>query len=147
MQKDIHQTWFFQQHPSEVWEYLTKPELIEQWLTKNDFQPVVGHKFQFISSPTADGDQPNHAYCQVLEIIPLNRLSYSWRKGPKEEEITVDSVVTWTLTGKDGGTELQLQHAGFLLLEDSVAHDNGWNYCLNRMTELINSPSHADANP
>ncbi|NLR82909.1 helix-turn-helix transcriptional regulator [Chitinophaga eiseniae] len=25
-----------------VWDYLIKPELMEQWLMKNDFQPVVG---------------------------------------------------------------------------------------------------------
>ena len=147
MQKDILQTWFFQQQPSEVWEYLTKPELIEQWLTKNDFKPVVGYKFQFTSSPKADSDKPNNAYCRVLEIIPHKLLSYSWRKGINEKEITVDSVVTWTLTKKNGGTELQLQHNGFTLLEDSIAHTNGWNYCLSRMIELINSSSNADTNP
>src|SRR4030095_11409646 len=96
-EKDILQTWFFQQPPSEVWEYLTKPELIEQWLTKNDFKPVVGHKFQFISSAKDCSNKPNNAYCQVLEIIPPKLLSYSWRKGINEKEFTVDSVVTWKL--------------------------------------------------
>jgi uncharacterized protein YndB with AHSA1/START domain len=145
MKKDILQTWFFQQPPSEVWEYLTKPELIEQWLTKNDFKPVVGHKFQFISSSKDGSNKPNNAYCQVLEIIPPKLLSYSWRKGINEKEFTVDSVVTWTLSDKNGGTELQLQHNGFTLLEDSTAHSNGWNFCLNKMTELINSSSNANA--
>src|SRR5271155_3782506 len=106
MQKDILQTWFFKQPPGEVWEYLTKPELIEQWLMKCDFKPVTGHKFQFINKSKID------AYCQVLEIIPHKLLSYSWRKGKSENEITVDSVVTWTLADKNGGTELQLQHNG-----------------------------------
>jgi uncharacterized protein YndB with AHSA1/START domain len=140
MQKDILQTWFFKQPPSEVWEYLTKPELIEQWLMKNDFKPVVGRKFQFINKSKID------AYCQVLEIAPNKLLSYSWKKGKSEQEFTVDSVVTWTLIDKNGGTELQLQHNGFMLLEDSVAHNNGWNYCLNRMIELINSSSNATTN-
>ena len=49
MQKEIKQSRHFNQSPQEVWEYLTKPELIEQWLGKTDFQPVVGHKFRFIS--------------------------------------------------------------------------------------------------
>jgi len=135
MQKEVLQTWFFKQPRSEVWEYLTNPELIELWLTKNDFKPVVGHKFQFINNSKTD------AYCQVLEIFPQELLSYSWRKGKSEKEITVDSVVTWRLTEKNGGTELQLRQHGFALLEDSLAHDKGWNYCLNRMTELINSSS------
>src|SRR6266550_2474446 len=48
MQKEIKQTWHFNQSPQTVWEYLTKPELIEQWLGKTDFQPLVGHKFSII---------------------------------------------------------------------------------------------------
>jgi len=141
MQNDILQTWFFQQPQSEVWEYLTNPELIEQWLMKCDFKPVTGHKFQFINGPKID------AYCQVLEVVPTKLLSYSWRKGKSEKEFTVDSVVTWTLTAKNGGTELQLQHNGFVLLEDTIAHTKGWNFCVNRMTELINSSTHADSRP
>ena len=47
MQKEIKQTWHFEQSPQEVWEYLTKPELIEQWLMKTDFQPILGFKFRF----------------------------------------------------------------------------------------------------
>jgi uncharacterized protein YndB with AHSA1/START domain len=141
MQKDVLKTWFFKQSPGEVWEYLTRPELIEQWLMKSDFKPVVGQKFQFINKGKID------AYCQVLEIVPHELLSYSWRKGINEKEITVDSVVTWTLTGKNGGTELQLQHSGFTLLKDYTDHNNGWDYCMNRMITLINSPSDANTNP
>ncbi len=133
MQKDIFKTWFFQQPPIEVWKYLTKPELIEQWLMKCDFQPVVGHKFQFINKSKPD------AYCEVLEIIPLKKLSYSWRKGKSENDISVDSVVIWTLTDKNGGTELQLRHNGFTTLEDYNDHNGGWDYCMNRMIAIINS--------
>lgn len=141
MQNDVLKTWFFQQPPSEVWEYLTKPELIEKWLMKCDFKPIAGHKFQFINKSKID------AYCKVLEIIPPKLLSYSWRKGKSENEITVDSVVTWTLTDKNGGTELQLQHNGFTTIEQFTDHNNGWDYCMNRMIDLINSSSNANTNP
>ena len=93
---------------------------------KCDFKPVAGHKFQFINKAKID------AYCQVLEVVPHKLLSYSWRKGKSENEITVDSVVTWKLTPKNGGTELQLHHTGFTLLEDTMAHAKGWNFCMNR---------------
>lgn len=146
MQKNILQTWFFHQQPNEVWEYLTKSEMIEQWLGKTDFKPIVGHKFEFTNSCKTDNDHPNYTYCRVLEIIPFQLLSYSWCKGVNENEITIDSVVTWTLSGKNGGTELQLQHNGFTNLEDSIAHSNGWNACLNKIMELINSTSNADTN-
>ena len=139
MQKDVSKTWFFQQSPDEVWDYLTKPELIEQWLMKCDFKPVAGHKFQFINKSKID------AYCQVLEVVPHKLLSYSWQKGASENAFTVDSVVSWTLTAKNGGTELRLQHNGFTTLEDYSDHNNGWDYCMNRMIERINS-SNANTN-
>ena len=37
--------------PEKIWRALTEGQLIEQWLMKNDFQPVVGHRFQFRSTP------------------------------------------------------------------------------------------------
>jgi uncharacterized protein YndB with AHSA1/START domain len=31
--------------PEKIWRTLTQPNLIEEWLMKNDFKPVVGHHF------------------------------------------------------------------------------------------------------
>ena len=31
--------------PEKIWRALTQPHLIEEWLMKNDFKPVVGHRF------------------------------------------------------------------------------------------------------
>jgi len=140
MQREVKHTWFFNQSLQEVWEYLTKPELLEQWLMKSNFEPVAGRKFQFINKDKID------AYCQVLEVIPPSLLSYSWRKGISENEITVDSVVTWTLIDKNGGTELKLVHNGFQLLDDAIKHEKGWDYCMNRMMELINTSTNAHTN-
>ncbi len=47
MKQGISQKWFFQKSPKEVWDYLTKPELLAEWLIENDFKPVARHKFQF----------------------------------------------------------------------------------------------------
>jgi hypothetical protein len=33
--------------PHKIWRALTQPHLIEEWLMKNDFQAVVGHRFNF----------------------------------------------------------------------------------------------------
>ena len=32
--------------PEKIWRALTEPHLIEEWLMKNDFEPVVDHKFK-----------------------------------------------------------------------------------------------------
>ena len=33
--------------PEKIWRALTSAELVGQWLMNNDFQPVVGHRFNF----------------------------------------------------------------------------------------------------
>ena len=37
--------------PEKIWRALTESTLIAQWLMNNDFQPVVGRAFQFLSQP------------------------------------------------------------------------------------------------
>jgi uncharacterized protein YndB with AHSA1/START domain len=34
-----------------IWRALTQGPLIEEWLMKNDFQPLVGHSFNFRAAP------------------------------------------------------------------------------------------------
>ena len=31
--------------PEKIWRALTQPHLIEEWLMKNDFKPVMDHRF------------------------------------------------------------------------------------------------------
>jgi uncharacterized protein YndB with AHSA1/START domain len=86
--------------PEKVWRALTQPHLIEQWLMKNDFKPVVDHRFDL----RADWGVVD---CQVLAVEPNKVLSYTWAA------YDLDSVVTWTLTAASGGTHLQMQQSGF----------------------------------
>ena len=145
MQKEVKQTWHFKQPLQEVWEYLTKAELIEQWLMKNDFRPIVGHKFQFRHAPSSSiSENEKIHYCEVLEIVPLQKLSYSWKVGKGNSEITIDSIVLWTLSEKDGGTALNLLHNGFTLLEDVIAHNKGWTTLRSRFVELLNAIKNDD---
>jgi uncharacterized protein YndB with AHSA1/START domain len=133
MQNEIKHTWFFRHSPQEVWEHLTRPELLEQWLGKTDFQPVAGHKFHFISP------YGNHSYCEVLEVKPFTKLSYSWQKKSLNDNKPFNSKVEWTLVQKENGTELQLVHNGFIALEDFTGHENGWKACLQQMETLLNN--------
>lgn len=139
MQKEIFQKWFFQQPPVDVWEYLTRPELIEQWLMKSDFQPIVGHKFRFTFTPKPGSPYAGIVDCEVLEVKPFTRLAYSWNGTTQDKRRNFHSKVVWTLVEKDEGTELQLQHHGLELLEDVLNHTNGWKNCLKRFEDHINS--------
>jgi uncharacterized protein YndB with AHSA1/START domain len=86
--------------PERIWRALTQPQLIEEWLMKNDFQPQVGHAFEL------RGDWGSVA-CKVLEIEPERKLAYSW------DAEGLESVVTWTLTPSGEGTSLRMEQAGF----------------------------------
>ena len=139
MRKEIRQSWHFHQSPQVVWEFLTKPELIEQWLMKSDFQPIVGHKFRFTFMSKPDSKYEGIVDCEVLEVNPFAKLSYSWNGSTKDKSRNFNSIVVWTLVPKDSGTELQLQHNGFDISDDIIVHTDGWNSCLKRLEERINA--------
>ena len=141
MKNTIKHTFFFP-HPAEmIWDYLTKPELLKQWVMPNDIKPVVGHKFQFTTKPIPSMDFDGHFYCEVLEVVPLQRLTYSWKGGPQPGVINLDTVVYWTLTSKDNGTELHLEQSGFKDIVNAVIYDGmngGWASNLEKINMLIN---------
>ena len=140
---------FFFPHPTEtVWEYLTKPELMEQWLMKNDFQPIIGFDFQFQTKPIPSLDFDGICYCRVLEIVPFKKLSYSWKCGPGEGKITLDSIVVWKLQPTDKGTEVFLEHSGFAKEENLDFYNgfmHGWVEKLNNIAKLLNTTEHGHA--
>src|SRR5882757_445082 len=82
MKKTIKHQFFYPHPPEKVWDYLTKPELMEQWIMKNDFQSIVGLDFQFRTNPIPSLNFDGVFYCKVLEIVPFKKLSYSWNSGP-----------------------------------------------------------------
>lgn len=140
MQKNIVQKWFFQQQPEIVWEFLTDPKLISQWLMENDFKPIVGHKFNFYSKPKIKFGFDGIVYCEVLEVQPYKKLAYSWKGGPGNGKITLDSIVTWTLVTRETGTELQLEHTGFKGIKNYFAYlgmNKGWGSKIKDRLEKI----------
>ena len=141
---------FFFPHPKErVWEYLTKPELMEQWLMKNDFQPIVGLDFQFKTNPIPSLDFDGIFYCKVLEIVPFKKLSYSWKSGPGDGKITLDSVVVWKLEPTEKGTEVFLEHSGFAKKENLDFYkglSHGWVEKLQNIAKLLNALQHGHTN-
>jgi uncharacterized protein YndB with AHSA1/START domain len=86
--------------PEKIWRALTQPHLIEEWLMKNDFKPVVGHRFDL----RADWGSVD---CRVLAVEPNKTLSYTWAA------YGLESVVTWTLIPTSTGTRLRMEQSGF----------------------------------
>jgi uncharacterized protein YndB with AHSA1/START domain len=149
MTRTIKHQFFFPHPPEAVWEYLTKPELMGLWLMKNDFQPILGHDFQFRTNPIPSLNFDGIFHCTVLEIDPARKLSYSWRSGPGDGDITLDSVVVWQLQPTDKGTELFLEHSGFEREENLNFYNgltDGWLKNLQKIANHLNAAPDGNTN-
>lgn len=142
MSKSIKHKFQYSHLPEAVWDYLTKPELIAQWLMPSDFKPIVGHEFNFTTTPLPQFGFNGIVYCKVLEVIPFKKLVYTWKGGPGDgAPYTLDSIVTWILKPTENGCELELEHNGFT--EENIygmaMMDSGWGRNIARIEELINT--------
>ena len=149
MAKTIRQQYFFPHPPEIVWEYLTNAELLALWLMRNDFQPIEGHDFQFRTNPIPSLNFDGICYCRVLEIVPFKKLSYSWKGGPGDGRINLDTMVVWKLEPKDKGTELFLEHSGFSEIENLAIYNgmtDGWLKNLQKMADRINTATNGTTN-
>lgn len=91
----------FSSTPAAVWRTLTEPELLEQWWAPGDIAAVEGHRFSLDIGPW--GTQA----CQVLEVVQGSSLKFLFSEGG------LNTTITWTLQGAEGGTLFTLEHAGF----------------------------------
>ncbi len=117
--------------PEKVWRALTESSLIQEWLMGNDFQPEVGHRFKFRSTPVPNWDGVIDS--QVLVVEPVSRLSYSWGT------MGMESVVTWTLTPTAGGTHVRMEHSGFPS-EESASYKGakyGWTNFIGKLENVV----------
>ena len=115
-----------------VWKTLTTPELMGRWLKMQPtgFTPKVGTCFTYQTTPAGEWDGVIH--CQVLEVIPNERLAYAWTGGHEGNAgygSRLDTVVTFVLSAVENGTRLRLVHSGFVLPKNETAFknmSNGW---------------------
>jgi uncharacterized protein YndB with AHSA1/START domain len=97
----------FAHPPEKLWRALTQPHLTEEWLMKNDFEPVVGRRFNL------RGDWGGVLDCEVLAVEPQRELSYTWNFAHEDAAYNLQSVVTFTLTPTATGTRLRMEQSGF----------------------------------
>jgi uncharacterized protein YndB with AHSA1/START domain len=112
--------------PQKIWRALTQPHLVEEWLMKGDFKPVVGHRFDF----RADWGAVD---CHVLAVEPHTTLSYTWAA------YGLESVVTWTLTPTGAGTHLRMEQSGFRPDQQQAYHGarHGWQRFLANLEQVL----------
>jgi uncharacterized protein YndB with AHSA1/START domain len=123
----------FPHPPEKLWRALTESTLLAQWLLKNDFAPMVGHKFQFRQEPVPNWD--GVIDCEVLVVDPLHRLSYSW------STLGLGSVVLFTLTPAEGGTHVRMEHSGFRLDQPAAygGAKHGWQRFFDGLERVLSA--------
>ncbi len=148
MQKEIKNEWVYEQSPNEVWEYLTQAELIALWLMPNNFKPIPGYEFQFRAKPIPSLDLDGIFYCKVLEIVPFQKLTYSWKGGSGNGVFTLDTVVEWSLEKYGNSTKLFLKQWGFKEANLAIftAMTEGWQKNIQKMINLLNATNNGSTN-
>lgn len=127
----MHENVVFKQKVSasaeKVWSALTDKLQMKEWyFVIPDFELGVHKEFNFFE-PGAENKY--HHHCEILEIIPHQKLKHTWTYPELSKEKT---IVKWELEGEDDGTVVKLTHKGL----ENLAHlgndfqkesfTNGW---------------------
>jgi uncharacterized protein YndB with AHSA1/START domain len=122
--------------PEKLWRALTQPHLIEEWLMKNDFKPVVGHSFNL------RGDWGGVLDCEVLAVDPTRTLSYTWNFTHDDAAFDLKSVVTFTLTPTSAGTRLRMEQSGFRPDQKQAygGANAGWQQFFAKLEQVLARP-------
>lgn len=93
-----------------VWTAITDSATLGKWMMfkTNNFQPTVGHMFQFRDAPGYDGVID----CEVKEVDEPNKLVYTWNTTGWDGQPHC-TLVTITLSRAENGTALSLVQSGF----------------------------------
>lgn len=125
-----------------VWKAITNKSEMDQWYFKiASFKPEVGFTFQF-TGEGKNGDTYVH-HCEIKEVDPMKRLSYTWRY----EGIPGNSLVTFGLSSEGNKTKLKLTHTGldtFVTDNPDFAETNfveGWTTIISKLL-----PEHLEKN-
>ena len=74
---------------------------------------------------------------KILELIPNQKLSYSWK--PVDDKNYPDTIVTWTIEPTNNGSKVTVLHSGLESAKDYSRLVDGWEYFLGKLQNLLNS--------
>ncbi len=113
-----------------VWDAITDKDEMKRWYFDfAEFKPIVGFEFQFYGG--TEEKQFLHL-CKIIEVIPDQKLSYSWRY----DGYTGSSLVVFELFEEGEQTRLKLTHEGLETFPSETGDFNrenffaGWTYII-----------------
>ncbi len=116
----------------EIWEALTENDKMTQWYFKlSEFKPEPGFEFRFYGGK--DPEHPYHHICVITSVVPLKKISYTWRY----HGYSGNSEVSFELFEEGENTRVRITHAGIETLDpgnpdfERENFNSGWNHILN----------------
>lgn len=125
-----------------VWEYLTDPELRQQWFCAGETGSAEGEPFvmdfdhtRISSTKPKGGECPGPSLVQgTIEIFdPPNKLAYRWPGHAGDD----DSLVTIELKQQGANTRLHLIHSRLTNPEFQKGASAGWHAHLDLLLDLV----------
>ena len=115
-----------------TWNAITVPAIVERWFTHATPVGAVGDPYEL---DFGDGDVMRGA---ILEVVPGDRLVYSWGWGDTAPDRR--TRVTWTIATSQDGTLVTLTHGGWreagLGAAERDEHARYWEGYLAALVEL-----------
>jgi uncharacterized protein YndB with AHSA1/START domain len=112
----IHFKAYYAEPIERVWNALTDPNSVKDWLTQANFKLKRGHRFRWKdpkSSQTSQKSPMEGALCEIQEVEAPCRLSY------RVEQISGStSIVTWHLKPLGEGTQVIIEQE--LIIEKAL---------------------------
>lgn len=130
---------YLEASPERVYQHLTQAHLLERWFPhKVSTDPRVGGQ---LSYEFLHGEKRHHIEGRYLELVPEQKVVYSWHESLEQARIQTNLTVTFRLEAKGSGTELYLEESGY---RDDAAHlehqgkrIQGWDFFFTNLKSLL----------
>ena len=124
-----------------VFEAWTNPRSMMKWFGTPTttvlgvtMDPRVGG--QYVIETTGGSEQQTVMRVEGIftEIVPVERVAFTWNAGWAPGERT---LVTVSLREVSDGTEMTLEHSGFMSEPSKSAHQRGWEFSVETLARLV----------
>lgn len=125
-----------------VWKAWTDPEQMKHWSAPKGFTvPVSEGTLRLGGKWRACMRKPDGTELWLggvyREIVPPERLVFTHAWDGKDGQPGPETLVTVTLTERQGKTEMAFRQSGFDSVDSRDDHGEGWNECFDLLEELL----------